>query len=186
MARHLSQYFDANPQLKPILKYDNKQISDQVVLSQRQEDQMKEIFELFDTDGGGTIDYQELTIAMTAMGFQDSSGTKNKKTREILDTIDSDGSHTISLDEFKALMKGELSMIDPLQEIKAIFMALTSMEDSDPGIITINKLRLATQKFNVRLSEEELQVMISQIDFDGNQKVDEDDFTRVMTMSPWF
>ncbi len=32
--------------------------------------QIKEIFDLFDTDGGGTIDRRELDLAMVALGFQ--------------------------------------------------------------------------------------------------------------------
>ncbi len=32
--------------------------------------QIREIFDLFDTDGGGTIDRGELDFAMSALGFQ--------------------------------------------------------------------------------------------------------------------
>jgi Ca2+-binding EF-hand superfamily protein len=32
--------------------------------------QIKEIFDLFDTDGGGYIDRRELDLAMVALGFQ--------------------------------------------------------------------------------------------------------------------
>ncbi len=32
--------------------------------------QIREIFELFDTDGGGSIDRGELDFAMSALGFQ--------------------------------------------------------------------------------------------------------------------
>jgi Ca2+-binding EF-hand superfamily protein len=39
-------------------------------LSEAQAAQIKEIFYLFDTDGGGTIDTQELGFAMVALGFQ--------------------------------------------------------------------------------------------------------------------
>ena len=166
-----------------------RQSSNQITLTQHQIDQIKEIFDLFDTDGGGSIDRKELLVAMTALGFQDSDSGKQSKEQqhqEMLDTIDADGSDSVSLEEFTALMRGESTMVDPLEEVKAIFQALSSMEESDPSVITLNKLRLATQKFNVRFIEEELQVMMSQADLDGNSTVDEGDFISVMRHSPWF
>ena len=42
----------------------------QITLSEAEEAQIREIFDLFDTDGGGTIDKRELEIAMIALGFQ--------------------------------------------------------------------------------------------------------------------
>ena len=161
-----------------------------IALSPQQERQIKEIFDLFDTDGGGTIDRQELRVAMTALGFQDAKIDDNRRHEEqerMLNTVDSDGSNSVSLEEFRALMKGELTMADPREEVKAIFMALSSTEgDNDPGVITLSKLRAAAQKFHVRLSEDELRVMMSEADVEGDQNVDEDDFLRIMSLSPWF
>ena len=42
----------------------------QITLSEAEEAQIREIFDLFDTDGGGSIDKRELEIAMIALGFQ--------------------------------------------------------------------------------------------------------------------
>ena len=189
LARHLSQYFDANPDLKPKTKSSDK-FTHQISLSQQQEDQIKEIFDLFDTDGGGTIDREELRVAMTALGFQDATKHGKAKTAErerMLNTVDSDHSNCVSLDEFRALMKGELTMADPKEEVKSIFIALSSMEGgNDPEFITLSKLREATQRFHVKLSEEELYVMIFEADAKGHEKVNEEDFLRLMSLSPWF
>ena len=38
-------------------------------LSEEQRQEIKEAFELFDTDKTGTIDYHELKVAMRALGF---------------------------------------------------------------------------------------------------------------------
>ena len=38
-------------------------------LSDEQRQEIKEAFELFDTDKTGTIDYHELKVAMRALGF---------------------------------------------------------------------------------------------------------------------
>lgn len=38
-------------------------------LSEEQKQEIKEAFDLFDTDKTGTIDYHELKVAMRALGF---------------------------------------------------------------------------------------------------------------------
>ena len=191
LARHALQYYDANPGLKPALSQLKQAAlsSGETPLSEDQELQIKDIFDLLDTDGGGFIDRQELSVAMCALGFQNAN-LKGKALAEasekLLDTIDADNSDTISLDEFKNLMKGEILMADPLEEIKTVFAGLCGMDSSEPDVINLSKLRIASQKFNVRLSEKELNLMLEEVDNDGNATVDMVEFIRVMSLSAWF
>ena len=49
------------------------QVSLYYITYNKQEDEIleiKEAFDLFDTDGGGTIDPKELKAAMTSLGFE--------------------------------------------------------------------------------------------------------------------
>nr|POE68090.1 caltractin [Quercus suber] len=39
-------------------------------LTQQKRQEIKEAFELFDTDGSGTVDAKELNVAMRALGFE--------------------------------------------------------------------------------------------------------------------
>jgi Ca2+-binding EF-hand superfamily protein len=186
LARHISQFFDKYKELKPkpapLSQYEIE--SRQTTLSKQEEDQIKEIFDLFDTDGGGTMDRQELAVAMCALGLQNDLDSKVQE--NMLSTIDSDGSDNISLEEFKALMMGELTMSDPVEEIKAIFMGICMMHPSDPGYINLLKLRLAAQEYHVKLSDQELALMVEEVDNDGSKTVDESEFIRIMTLSTWF
>jgi hypothetical protein len=58
--------------------------------------QISEIFNLFDTDGGGTIDMGELDFAMNALGFRStqagSNDDKDNEAQAALDAIAADGS----------------------------------------------------------------------------------------------
>ncbi len=60
--------------------------------------QIHEIFDLFDTDGGGSIDMGELDFAMSALGFRAKQANESKdKNRDneanaALDAIAADGS----------------------------------------------------------------------------------------------
>ena len=43
-------------------------------LTEEQKQEIKEAFDLFDTDGSGNIDVKELTIAMKALGCEPKPG----------------------------------------------------------------------------------------------------------------
>jgi hypothetical protein len=65
--------------------------------------QISEIFNLFDTDKGGSIDLRELDFAMNALGFQvkHSTGVESKhskKAKAAMNAIAADGSALISED----------------------------------------------------------------------------------------
>ncbi len=128
------------------------------------------------------MDRKELAVAMCALGLQNDKHS----TSQLLDTIDSDGSNSISLDEFTSLMKGELTMSDPFQEIRTVFVGISNMDSSDPGQINISKLRLAAQQYQVKLFDHELTMMLDEVDYDGSKTVDEVEFIRIMALSTWF
>ena len=137
---------------------------------------------------------------MYALGFQSAQQTKKdmqfesmqgdaERRPSMLEAIDADGSQCVSLDEFTALMKGELLVVDPLEEIKIVFAALCGMDGGcNPGKITISKLRKAAQEFQIKLSDSELCLMISHKDADEDRSgtIDEDEFLRLMSFSSWF
>ncbi len=161
VARHLARSFDANPHLRPkatSLSDSLKTPAHEITLSEAQENQIREIFELFDTDGGGSIDRKELEFAMTALGFQNQdSWQRGKKTRtqagtsELIDAIAGDGKVTLA--EFSALMTGEVLGQNQFEEVQNAF-AVLSRPDGEPmhdGLITFNKLTKACLEFEVLL-----------------------------------
>jgi Ca2+-binding EF-hand superfamily protein len=158
VARHLARCFDANPHRRPAstplpdsLKTHNHEIS----LSEAQANQIREIFELFDTDGGGSIDRKELEFAMTALGFQNQEHSQQGKntqdgTTELIDAIAGDGKVTLA--EFSALMTGEVLGRDQYAEAQNAF-AVLSRPDGEPkhdGLITFKKLEKACLEFEVQ------------------------------------
>jgi Ca2+-binding EF-hand superfamily protein len=214
LVRHILQYYDSNPHMRPkpppkILE-DCSTPESMVELSEQQQSQIHEIFDLFDTDGGGSIDSHELDAAMFALGFQPSGrrmGSSFQKKRQglsetLLDRIDSDGSRSISLPEFTSLMKGELMGRGPLEEIWAAFSVLSKAETlgsgwvappvskteygEEWGHVTLDGLRRACKEFDVRMSEKELAFMLKEADVDGSMTVDRAEFMRIMDNSPWF
>ncbi len=127
---------------------------------------------------------------MYALGFKDVSASGLGPKRD-WGGLSKHGSDSITLEEFTSLMKGEINGRDPLEDIRAIFFVLQhtdSFPDLRPGLVTLDKLQRACNKFQLQLTEEELILMINsaQVDTDRNGGVSEDEFLRVMRWSIWF
>lgn len=71
------------------------------LLSEEQKQEVKEAFELFDTDKDGSIDYHELKVAMRALGFD----LKKAEVLKIIRDQDKHGSGKMDFDEFLKLSK---------------------------------------------------------------------------------
>merc|ERR1712072_438065 len=65
-------------------------------MTEDQRKEVKEAFDLFDTDGSGAIDAGELSVAMQALGFNPSTSEIAKMMKD----IDSDGNATVEFEEF--------------------------------------------------------------------------------------
>ena len=57
-------------------------------LTEEQKQEIKEAFDLFDTDGSGSIDSKELKVAMRALGFE----PKKEEIQKMISDVDDDGS----------------------------------------------------------------------------------------------
>merc|ERR1712166_378659 len=71
-------------------------------LTEEQKQEIKEAFDLFDTDGSGSIDAKELKVAMRALGFE----PKKEEIQKMIADVDDDGSGTIEFQEFLTLCGG--------------------------------------------------------------------------------
>merc|ERR1712190_691941 len=72
-------------------------------LTEEQKQEIKEAFDLFDTDGSGEIDSKELKVAMRALGFE----PKKEEIQKMISDVDDDGSGTIGYPEFLKMMTHE-------------------------------------------------------------------------------
>ena len=69
-------------------------------LSEEQKQEIKEAFDLFDTDKTGTIDYHELKVAMRALGF----AVKKQEVLNIMREYDREGTGQIEYPDFLEIM----------------------------------------------------------------------------------
>merc|ERR1711908_200764 len=102
--------------------------------------EIREAFNLFDTDHSGSIDYRELKAAMRALGFE----VKKEELRKMITDIDADGSGHIEFPEFLEMMTGKMG------------------EKDTTGKISFKNLKRVAKELGENMTEEELQVMIDQ------------------------
>merc|ERR1712025_1057520 len=142
-------------------------------LTEEQRQEIREAFDLFDTDGSGTIDAKELKVAMRALGFE----PKKEEIKKMISDIDKDGSGTIDFNEFLEMMTTKMSEKDSREEILKAFRLFDADET---GFITLKNLRRVAKEIGENMTDEELQEMIDEADRDGDGQVSEEEFLRIM------
>merc|ERR1711975_173978 len=142
-------------------------------LSEEQKQEIREAFDLFDTDGSGAIDAKELKVAMRALGFE----PKKDEIRKMISDIDKDGDGTIDFDEFMMMMTAKMGEKDSREEI---IKAFRLFDDDETGRISFKNLKRVAQELGENMTDEGLQEMIDEADRDGDGEVNEEEFLRIM------
>ena len=141
------------------------------------EDKIREMFELFDADGGGTIDVPELTNALVNLGISDTKEEIDRLVQE----IDTDGSGEIDFDEFRDVMVKLLSQRDTPAEMYKAFDYFSGGKDR----ITLSDLQKVSYDIAIVGSEgaptnNYLQEMLLLADRDKDGVVTFQDFKAMM------
>jgi Ca2+-binding EF-hand superfamily protein len=116
--------------------------------------EMREIFAMFDEDGSGSIDANELGGVMEALGVSVSKSKLEEMIREV-DTPGGDGE--IGFEEFLALMRKSDSNSDPRAEARAVF---DRFDLDRSGSIEASELRQAIAFMAPDLSESAVEELI--------------------------
>uniref|UniRef100_A0A3Q1CZW6 EF-hand domain-containing protein n=1 Tax=Amphiprion ocellaris TaxID=80972 RepID=A0A3Q1CZW6_AMPOC len=124
-------------------------------LTEEQKQEIREAFELFDTDGSGHIDVKELKVAMRALGFE----PKKEEIKKMISEAEKDSK-------------------------EEILKAFCLFDDDETGRISFKNLKRVAKELGENLTDEELQVrhveMIDEADRDGDGEVNQQEFLRIM------
>merc|ERR1712083_296004 len=143
-------------------------------LTEDEIEEIKEAFDLFDTDGSGTIDPKELRAAMQSLGFE----AKNQTIFQMISDLDKNKSGSIDFEEFLDMMTARMSDKDTREDIAKVFRLF---DDDTSGSITLRNLRRVAKELGETMTDEELQEMIDRADSNGDGAVSLDDFYNIMT-----
>merc|ERR1719464_654242 len=142
-------------------------------LTEDEIDEIREAFNLFDTDGSGTIDPAELKAAMRSLGFE----TKNPTIFQMIADLDQDGT-AIGFEDFLDAITQKLGDKESREGIHKIF---NLFDDDKTGTITLKNLKRVSKELGETMSEEELREMIERADSNGTGQITPEDFYNIMT-----
>ena len=137
--------------------------------------EIKEAFDLFDTDKSGEIDVNELKQALLNLGID----TKNQTLQNMLADIDKNGDANIDFDEFINMMTAKMSDKDTREDLEKVFELFLGDDNSDK--IELKHLKRVCKELNENMSDEELNEMIVRADTDRDGKVSFEEFYAIMT-----
>lgn len=150
-----------------------KRASPKPELTAEQVQEIRQAFDLFDTDASGTIDVKELKVAMRALGFE----PKKEEIKKMAAEVDKDGTGKVSFQDFLAVTTHKMCEKDAKEEILKAFRLF---DDDETGAISFSNLKRVARELGESLTDEELQEMIDEADRDGDGQVSEQEFLRIM------
>ena len=101
--------------------------------------------------------------------------------QELVNSVDKDGNGKLDFLEFLEIMVKENSSDRHVkEEMLALFR---SMDERGVGYITPDELRYILRHLGERVDEEEIEGIISEVDSDGNGRIDFDEFFQIMVPS---
>lgn len=142
-------------------------------LDEEQVEELREAFNLFDTEHSGMIDARELKAALRALGFE----VKKEDVRRMLAEIGKDPSQPIEFNDFLDMMRGKMPDKNSRAEIDKVFQLF---DEDGFGKISFRNLKRIAQELGESLTDEELTEMIEEADRDGDGLINPDEFYRVM------
>ncbi|KAJ4866460.1 putative calcium-binding protein CML27 [Raphanus sativus] len=133
---------------------------------------LKKVFDQFDSNGDGKISASELGGVFKAMG---TSYTEAELT-SALEDVDADRDGFIDVDEFSTLCRSSSTA----SEIRDAF----DLYDHDKnGLISASELHQVLNRLGMSCSAEECSRMIGTVDADGDGNVNFEEFQKMMTSS---
>lgn len=140
-------------------------------LTEEEIDEIREAFNMFDTQGNGTIDPSELKGAMNSLGFQKKSPTVYEMVCE-LEEIGGE----IDFDEFLDAICNKLGNRETEEGIDRIF---DLFDDDNTGSINLNNIRRVAKELGETMSIDELKEMLQRASSNG-EEISRQDFRNLM------
>nr|QDO16481.1 centrin 2 [Crypthecodinium cohnii]USW07843.1 centrin 2 [Crypthecodinium cohnii] len=148
-------------------------------LKDDQKAEIKEAFDLFDTDATGTIDAKELKVALRALGFEPKKEELKKLVSDLDKSSGSSGQPQLDFNEFLEIMTAKMCERDSKEQIQRAFQLFKGPS----GKISFDDLKAVAKELGEMMSDEELREMIHEADKDEDGEVSEEEFLRIIRKS---
>lgn len=153
--------------------YHRKMLGTKLELSKEQIQEIRQAFDLFDTEATGTIDVKEIKVVMRALGFE----PKKEELEKMISEIDREETGKMNFSDFLTVVTHKMNEKDTKEEILKAFKLF---DDDETGAISFDNLKRVAMELGENITDEELQEMIDEADRDGDGQVNEQEFLHIM------
>ena len=151
-------------------------------LTSQQREDLRTAFDVFDTDGSGTIEINELKVALRALGFE----PKKEEIKKLLNELKSNDTerenndgNTIDFNDFVTIMEIKIAESQTEEEIAKAFDLFS---EGGGDYITFESLKKITNLIEEDITDEDIYNMIKEAAKDKkSQKVNKDEFINILT-----
>ncbi|XP_018025537.1 troponin C, isoallergen Bla g 6.0101 isoform X3 [Hyalella azteca] len=138
---------------------------------------LKRAFDSFDQEKRGAISTEIVATILKMMGQ-----TVNRQIlKQVIEEVDVDGSGELEFNEFVLLATKFMNEEDEEEMKKELKEAFRLYDKNGEGFIPTAVLREILKELDDKLTDEELDGMVEEIDADGSGTVDFDEFMDMMT-----
>lgn len=136
-------------------------------------EELKQVFDKFDSNRDGKISPEEYQAILKALGKRD---LVRKEVQKIFEVADLDGDGFIDYNEFVEMQKREGGV--KTMDLQRAFQAFD--KDND-GKITVEEVYELLRRLGERCSMKDCQKMVRAVDANGDGVIDSDEFINMMT-----
>ncbi|XP_033736461.1 neo-calmodulin-like isoform X1 [Pecten maximus] len=150
---------------------------DLIPLSQLTEDKVheyKEAFNMYDKDHDGIISTQKLGAVLRALGHNPTE----IEMQEMIDEIDSEDTGSVDFESFLDVVMSR--DIDDEDHERALREAFKMFDRDGNGYIDAEELRLCMMNLGEKLTQEEVEEMIREVDVDFDGRMNYEEFVKLM------
>ncbi|KAF0974497.1 hypothetical protein FDP41_006529 [Naegleria fowleri] len=144
-------------------------------LTEEELKEFKEIFDLVDTDGGGSIQKEELRQLMETLGLNPT----DEQLDEMMLEVDADGSGDIDFSEFVTVMSRTVDATYTKEELVRAFKLFES-EEYGSGIVKADVLEKALVTYGENISLDKAAELLSIVDPDNSGKINYMEYINMM------
>lgn len=137
---------------------------------------LRKAFDSFDTEGKGSITVDTISTILRMMGLK----VTEKGLQEVVDEVDEDGSGELEFEEFCILASKFLIEEDEESLKEELREAFRIYDKEGNGYITTDTLKEILRELDNRLTEDDLEGIIDEVDEDGSGTLDFDEFMEMM------
>jgi len=146
--------------------------------------EIEDIFDFFDADQSGALDTEEIEKFLQSLGHTGDTEATAKMVVEELDQPDADGNPgngEIEKEEFVEWMVASEAAASYDETNAEIALKMFNMfNDDGDEFVTPEEFNTKLLEFGIRLSDDELALLVRELDSDGTGRINEDDFEAML------